>query len=344
MQSDHEADAEVDVALMAPLQATLAELEAEDAKWRDEASALERSWAEEAKAMHARWRDDDGITVTKQLREASTVLANQEAMIANYPPTPRPGWTALQTSTGRRLGELSCRRVARLCAAVCRGGADDDGGSSAAPAPPAASHGLVPAATIPASHELVPAAMIRRLFSRLSAAGAGAECEALCDSALSAFGEAALEGGGEAAAEGLVPLGALAILLLALVERATPLERLEALVTHVLVSPPQRWRHGMSLTLAEQQRLFLQLYAAAIVGSVAASLLAASFLEPPSAAPPQVPAHMPFDAALDEALRRRPLTWAVSPPGVREFSIWCVTSEPLIGAAFATSTDPRDVP
>ena len=186
--------------------------------------------------------------------------------------------------------------------------------------------------------------------------------------------------GGAASAAALVPAFVALTFFLLLTTECAPTERLELLLQALLphryaaerqaaqvaavaqaaqaaaapvVTPP--------LTYAEQRHVYAELWAAAEASVGAARRLAAMLTDaPPTSMPPShsMVEMLSDDAAastavgtrrwqreMGAALDQRPLSWAVRPPGAREFAIWCATREPdTTGAAVVGMTEAEPEP
>ena len=137
----------------------------------------------------------------------------------------------------------------------------------------------------------------------------------------------------------LTPLAVLALLLM-LVDRASPLERLDAMLSALL--PPTRVPDA-PLTFAEQRIVYKELSEACRIAVAAAVRLAERDVPPDD---DRIGAEAERCALLPirEAFERRPSTWGLCPPDARAFGAWCaITVAPnTIGVALAGGWDKDD--
>ena len=352
--------------LEAALQRTLTSLSAEEARWCDGAIALERRWEVEAAALAARWRDEDAAQIDQQQQHATDEAQKSESLLSGLVPLRVVGWAAL--ADAMRLGSLGTKRVAAICAVEL------------APRPAAAvasSSNAHANASWASQATLIPVTQLRRLLGALRAAGAGPLdgeplCSAICDAlGRSAASEEALsydtagvrcacashresshsgsrqsESGSESAgsdasasASEIPPMAVLAFLL-TLVEGASALQRLDALLAALL----PRTLTGTPLTAAEQRLVFSELSAASRTALKASITLAEHAPSPGhggaalSCSPLRsLPAPPPLHAVLEQ----RPRSWAFCPPDARAYAVWCATkiAQSTIGAALIGATD-----
>ena len=362
------------------LQRIIASLAEEEERWGAAAATNERRWTREAEDMFARWRLDDAARMSEQQQHASSEAQRHDLELSELRPAPCWGWASLLRAS--QLDRVGARRVAELCireghaeASAARGGASSAIGVRV-PTSSATMSSDRMRRLLGALHEAGgAAALVQEPFCRAICAALAVEAD---DD--EASGTTGVASGGTASAlpesgaadsdadnfaagcveyeEPPISIAAALCLLLALVEGASAEERLSLLLGAVLPhrAAPRSRASATPLTFAEQRWVYTELTAAARTALAAATSLAHTMASTPkspsheggastSEMQLQPPGQPPREArtGLDAALGQRPTTWAVCPPDIRAFAVWCATSERnTVGAALVGCKEPEE--